>query len=139
MSIFDESGASRDRTLFADVFVSLGRQWLVRSGLWKLASGAVVSALILGGWGFAFTQGVSRSLDRSLEVMAGNPIFFQPHTSLDEQEFEREAAQAVTILARMRKAEETKRASAERQNHQSNEQHPSQDTPATASNSPNKG
>lgn len=104
MSIFDEPTTKRDGTLFADAFVSLGWQWLVRSGFWKLATGAVVSSLILCGWGYSFAQSVNHSLDRSLEVMAGNPLFFRPSTSLNEQEFEREAAQAVAILGQIRKA-----------------------------------
>jgi len=62
MCAFDESAGKRDAKLFADAFVSLARQWLVRSGLWKLASGAVVSSLIRCGWGYAFTQGSSPSL-----------------------------------------------------------------------------
>ena len=118
MSIFDESAGNADGKLFADALLSLPRQWLLRSGLWKLASGAAISSLILCGWAYAFSQGVNRSLNRSLEVMAGNPLFFQPHTSLNEQEFEREAAQAVAILAEIRKAETAKQASTERQSHE---------------------
>lgn len=115
MSIFDESAVRRDTGLFADAFVSLGRQWLLRSGLWKLATGAVVSALILGGWGYAFAQGSNASLERELQVMAGNPAFHRASDLLDENEFEREAAQAVAILAQIRETNEVKRAHSERQ------------------------
>jgi len=118
MCVFDESAASGNAKFFADGLLSLARQWLVRSGLWKVAAGAAVSALLLCGWALAFTRSVNRSLDRGLEVMAGNPAFFEPHTSLDEREFEREAAQAVAILAEIRRAEKPKHADAERQNQQ---------------------
>jgi len=139
MSIFDEPATKRDGTLFADAFVSLGWQWLMRSDLWKLAAGALVSTLILCGWGYSFAQSVNRSLDRSLQVMAGNPLFFQPHTSLNEQEFEREAAQAVAILAQIRKAERAKHAAPDQENPERGKAHPSQGGSGLVSNSPNKG
>jgi len=46
--------------------------------------------------------------------MAGNPAFHRAPDSVDESEFEGEAARAVAILAEIRKEE--KRANAERQN-----------------------
>ena len=105
MSIFDEPAMKRDGTLFADAFISLGWQWLVRSNLWKLAAGAALSALILCGWGYAFTQSTSTSMERELQIMAGNPAYHRASDLLDENEFEREAAQAVAILAQIHRTE----------------------------------
>ena len=108
MCVFDEAGGDRTARLFADGVLSLARQWLLRSNLWKMAAGATISALLLCAWGYAFTQGTHTSLERELQVMAGNPAFYRAPDSLDENEFEREAAQAVAILAGIRKTEEQK-------------------------------
>ena len=108
MCVFDEAGGDRTARLFADGVLSLARQWLLRSNLWKMAAGATISALLLCAWGYAFTQGTRTSLERELQVMAGNPAFHRAPDSLDENEFEREAAQAVAILAGIRKTEEQK-------------------------------
>jgi hypothetical protein len=44
--IFDETATSREKTfLFFDGFTSLAKQWVVRSGIWKLVL-AVLAALI---------------------------------------------------------------------------------------------
>lgn len=44
--IFDESrGASGAAPLFYDVVISLLRQWLVRSGMWKWVLGAIAGAV----------------------------------------------------------------------------------------------
>jgi len=137
MCVFDESSANRSAKLFADGLFSLARQWLVRSGLWKLAAGAAVSALLLCGWGFAFTQGTHTSLEWELQVLAGNPAYHRASDLLDENEFEREAAQAVAILADIRKAGKAKQAGAEPQN-QRREKQPSPRSNSTEI-SPNKG
>lgn len=137
MCVFDESAARGDAKLFADALLSLARQWLLHSGLWKLATGAVVSGLILCGWGYAFTHGTNTSLERELQALTGNPYFYRPPSSLDEREFEREAAQAVAILAEIRKAEEAKQAATERQNRRREKQHLPQNSPADTS--PTKG
>lgn len=41
LCIFDEAGAAGRPGLFADCLLSLARQWLLRSGYWKLAVAAV--------------------------------------------------------------------------------------------------
>jgi hypothetical protein len=44
--IFDETGTAEEKAfLFYDGLVSLARQWVVRSGMWKIAL-AVLGALI---------------------------------------------------------------------------------------------
>jgi hypothetical protein len=44
--IFDEAATAREKAfLFCDGLVSLTRQWVVRSGMWKIAL-AVLAALI---------------------------------------------------------------------------------------------
>jgi hypothetical protein len=44
--IFDEAATSREKAfLICDGFESLARQWIVRSGMWKIAL-AVLAALI---------------------------------------------------------------------------------------------
>jgi hypothetical protein len=46
--IFDEiSGSGRRSALFVDGILSLGRQWVLRSGLWKFIVGAALSAVVL--------------------------------------------------------------------------------------------
>ena len=47
LCIFDEAGRDRAPRLFADAVLSLLRQWLLRSNLWKIASGAVISRVCL--------------------------------------------------------------------------------------------
>jgi hypothetical protein len=46
--IFDEiSGSGRRSGLLVDGIVSLGRQWLLRSGLWKFVIGAALNAVVV--------------------------------------------------------------------------------------------
>ena len=137
MSVFDESSANRSGQLFADGLLSLARQWLLRSGLWKLAVGAVVSGVVLCLWATGVTQGANASLERDLQVLAGNPAYHRASDALDENEFEREAAQAVSILAEIRKGEQAKQWGAERQS-QRREGQPSPRNNSTYT-SPNKG
>ncbi|MBZ5575137.1 MAG: hypothetical protein LAP40_01095 [Acidobacteriia bacterium] len=48
--IFDQTEAGRDvLALFSDGGASLVRQWLLRSGAWKMATGGVVSLVVIGG------------------------------------------------------------------------------------------
>ena len=48
--IFDESAGDASLGLLADGFLSLVRQRIVRSNLWKLGVGAAVSTLLLFVW-----------------------------------------------------------------------------------------
>lgn len=112
LCVFDEAGGDRTVRLFADGVLSLLRQWLLRSNLWKMAAGAAISALLLGAWGNAMAYGVDVSLMRGRwwhERLAMNPWLGQPSAPFDEAEFEREAGQAVAILAEIRKTDARKR------------------------------
>lgn len=104
--IFDQSVPERGTRLFGDCVVSLLRQWLLRSGLWKLASGAAISVLLLCGWGYFFTRSVNAWQTRAIETQAP----FTRHVSpIDMAVFSRYAAQAVALLAESRQAEAKKR------------------------------
>ncbi len=112
LCVFDEAGGDRAPRLFADAVVSLLRQWLLRSNLWKMASGAVISSLLLFAWGNSTARGVDLSLaqgNRWHDRLAMKSWLGDSEAPLDKSEFEREAAQAVAILARIRKAEAQKR------------------------------
>jgi hypothetical protein len=112
LCVFDEAGRDRAPRLFADAALSLLRQWLLRSNLWKMASGAVISSLLLCAWGNSTAHGVDLSLARGSrwhDRLAMNPWLGDREAPFDEAEFEREAAQAVAILAGIRKTEAQKR------------------------------
>jgi hypothetical protein len=112
LCVFDESGRGRTVRLFADSVLSLLRQWLLRSNLWKMAAGAAISSLLLLAWGNAMAHGVDVSLmrgNRWHQRLAMNPWLGGPETPFSEAEFEREAAEAVAILAGMHKTEAHKR------------------------------
>jgi enterochelin esterase-like enzyme len=65
--IFDETEGQGVLHLFTDGFISLLRQWMLRSGIWKMASGAVVSSLLLFGWWHSQESSLDEALRR------GNP------------------------------------------------------------------
>jgi hypothetical protein len=112
LCVFDEAGGDRAPRLFADAVVSLLRQWLLRSNLWKMASGAVISSLLLFAWGNSTARGVDLSLARGSrwhDRLAMNPWLVDRGAPFDEAEFEREAVQAVAILAGMHKTEAQRR------------------------------
>jgi hypothetical protein len=112
LCVFDEAGRDRAPRLFADAVLSLLRQWLLRSNLWKMASGAVISSLLLGAWGNSTAHGVDLSLGRGSRwryLPAMNRWLGEREAPFDEAEFEREAALAVAILAGIRKTEAQKR------------------------------
>jgi hypothetical protein len=110
--VFDEAGRDRAPRLFADAVLSLLRQWLLRSNLWKMASGAVISGLLLGAWGNSTARGVDLSLARGSrrhDRLAMNPWLGDRGAPLDKAEFDRQVAQAVAILAGIRKTEAQRR------------------------------
>ena len=112
LCVFDEAGRDRTPRLFADGVLSFLRQWLLRSNLWKMAAGAMISGLLLLAWGNAMARGVDVSLMRGRwwhERLAMNPLLGEPERPFDEAEFESEAAEAVAILAGIRKTEAQKR------------------------------
>jgi hypothetical protein len=49
LCIFDETVSDGVLFLLSDCVVSLARQWLLRSGAWKMAAGGVLSLLVMGG------------------------------------------------------------------------------------------
>jgi hypothetical protein len=111
LCVFDEAGRDRTVRLFADGALSLLRQWLVRSNLWKMAAGAAISSLLLCAWGNSMARGVDVSLARGLwqhERLIGKSSLDARARPFDEAEFSREAAQAVAILAEIRKTEARK-------------------------------
>jgi hypothetical protein len=108
LCVFDESPPERGARLLADCLFSLLRQWLLRSGVWKLAGGAAISVLLLCGWGYSLTRSVNAWQTRALETEAA----FTRHVSpLDMVAFSRYTAQAVAFLAESRRAEAEKRQS----------------------------
>jgi hypothetical protein len=117
MCVFDEAGGDRAMRLFADGMLSLLRQWLLRSNLWKMATGAAISGLLLLAWGNAMAHGVDVSLMRGSrwhERLMMSPWLGERGRPFDEAEFEREAAQAVAILAGIRKTDARKQRSQRR-------------------------
>ncbi|HEX4004192.1 MAG TPA: hypothetical protein VHX36_16190 [Candidatus Acidoferrales bacterium] len=108
---FDESVPDRTARFFADGILSLLRQWLLRSSLWKMAAGAVISSLLLCAWASSMAGAVNASLRRGAwwhGKIIGNPPFAEPAAPVDEAVFERDAAQAVAILAGIRKEQARK-------------------------------
>jgi hypothetical protein len=95
LSAFDE-GARRDAAaFFVDGLASLVRQWLFRSGIWKLAVGALLTALVLGG--VVHSEANSQRLQVARAAASIRPV-----NTLNKAEFNREVVQAVAMLARFR-------------------------------------
>lgn len=69
--IFDESRGRDTTRFFCDVLISLVRQWVVRSGIWKAAAGATVSGLMIFGCGYSLQVALASALER------GNPGHFE--------------------------------------------------------------
>jgi hypothetical protein len=70
--IFDETSGPGLRP-FTDVLISLVRQWMLHSGVWRIACGALVSCLLLTGWWHfqeaALASALSRGDPGALEVI----------------------------------------------------------------------
>jgi hypothetical protein len=117
MCVFDEAGPDRTVRLFADGALSLLRQWLLRSNLWKMAAGAVISSSLLLLCGYSVAGAVDRWLVRGRdwhERLMMDPWLGEHPAPFDEVEFSREAAQAVTILGEIRKTDARKQRSQRR-------------------------
>jgi enterochelin esterase-like enzyme len=71
--VFDEAEGQEELQLFADAFISLLRQWMLRSDIWKMASAAAISSLLLFGWWHfqksSFDQALRRGNPGQLEEM----------------------------------------------------------------------
>lgn len=102
LCVFDEAEPSGAAALFADAFGSLARQWILRSGLWRWAVGAATTALLIVGYAHSEAK-VERKMiapEQLIEAKHAHP--------LDRAEFNREAADAVAMLARFRAAHKKK-------------------------------
>lgn len=110
LSIFEDAGRESGTALLADGVISLLRQRIVRSNLWKLACGAAISACVICLWASAIHYAMGPSLvlimQRSMKLQWEPP---SADSRLDKEEFQREAAAAVAILAENRKKEERQR------------------------------
>ncbi len=95
LCIFDEAFPHGGSLFVADGFASLARQWLFHSGLWRLAVGAGLSALLILSYAHAEASG-QRAAESRYEAQQ------KPAPPLDQAEFNREAAGAVAMLARFR-------------------------------------
>lgn len=69
--IFDECGQGQRLCLLADSFVSLIRQWVLRSGLWKLGAASMISILLT----FSCVHSLQASLTAAFR--RGNPGYFR--------------------------------------------------------------
>ena len=98
---FDEALHAGIAPSFADGFVSLARQWLFRSGLWRLAIGAAATALLIVAYAHSEAKLERKQLaaQRLFEARQVRPV--------DKVEFNHEAAQAVAMLAHYREALQT--------------------------------
>ena len=97
---FDESPAANRSALMIDALGSLARQWILRSSLWQWGAGAALTALLLVG---IMHSGTYRQ--RTLDLHAD---LERPRTRLNRPEFNREASEAVAMLARFREADRKK-------------------------------
>jgi enterochelin esterase-like enzyme len=70
LCIFDESGGTGTSRLFCDGLISVIRQWVLRSGIWKFGVGLVVSALLILSCGYSLQVALANAFRR------GNPGHF---------------------------------------------------------------
>jgi hypothetical protein len=109
LCVFDEGAQSGTAPFISDGLVSLARQWLVRSGAWRFAIGAGLTALIIVG----FAHGGNNGL---MLAAARDAAREKPVRPLNKAVFNREAAQAIAMLARFREedAKKTQRSRSEK-------------------------
>jgi hypothetical protein len=111
LCIFGERSPRETRALLADALFSLLRQWTFHSGAWKFLAGGAVSLLLVLGCGYSIARSFNWSqiwgAKRHADLLAvyGEP----PDPAFNEYEFEREAWQAVQMLARDRQSNEDRR------------------------------
>jgi hypothetical protein len=102
LCVFDEGGEPGAATCLLDGCVSLARQWLLRSGLWRWAIGAAVTALLIVSYAH------SEANFEKQRAIAQDLVNAKRARPLDKAEFNREAASAVAMLARYRQADKRK-------------------------------
>ena len=102
LSVFDDAGHLAGAAFLADGLGSLARQWILRSGLWRWAVGAAITALILVGYANSEAK-FERKLIISEQLIQAKRVH-----PLDKAEFNGEAAEAVAMLARFRAADKKK-------------------------------
>jgi acetyl esterase/lipase len=109
LCVFDEAADSGTAPFFSDALVSLARQWLIRSGAWRVATGAGLTAGLIVSFAHAENNGLKLAAARgAAEARRVSP--------LDKAVFNREAAQAVAMLARFREEDAKERQRAKRAN-----------------------
>lgn len=99
LSAFDQGGEPGGVAYAFDGCTSLARQWLLRSGLWRWAVGAGVTALVIVGYANSEAK-FERQRSKAQELADAKRVH-----PLDKAEFNREAAQAVAMLARLRETD----------------------------------
>ena len=108
LCIFDESAPEERPRLIADALRSAIRQWLFHSGWWKFVAGAAVSGMLVFACGYSISSAFNWS--RLWDIQHhGDLLAFSappPDPFFNELEFEREAQQAVHMLAQYRHADE---------------------------------
>lgn len=102
LCVFDEAGQPGSGTYLFDGCSSLARQWLLRSGLWRWAVGAGVTALLIVGYAH------SEANWQRQQIIAADLANAKQARPLDKAEFNREAVSAVAMLARFREADKKK-------------------------------
>jgi hypothetical protein len=95
LCIFDEASRLGGVSFIADGFASLACQWLFHSGLWRLAVGAGLTALLIVGYTHSEAK-AQRAAEIRYEAQQKHPA------PLDQAEFNRELAGAVAMLTRFR-------------------------------------
>lgn len=100
---FDDAAGKGTASLLLDGLTSLVRQWVFRSGAWKPAAGLAISAIFIFAWAFVTSTSYA---DRVGRALIENEAKARARTPLNHAEFNEEAAQAVAMLARFRRADE---------------------------------
>ncbi|MGH9575238.1 MAG: hypothetical protein ACRD40_17130 [Candidatus Acidiferrales bacterium] len=102
LCVFDEAEHAAGVALLADAAGSLMRQWILRSGLWRWAVGAGITAVLIVGYAHSEANWARK------QVAAQELIDAKRARPLNQAEFNREAAEAVAMLARFRTVDKTK-------------------------------
>jgi hypothetical protein len=110
LCIFDESAPEEMWRLIADALQSAMRQWLFHSGWWKFVAGAAISGMLVFACGYSISNAFNWSrlwdIQHHGDLLAlSNP---PPDPFFNELEFEREAQEAVRMLAEYRHQHEAR-------------------------------